>query len=1852
MDEGTEGTLAATATNMPSKRAKSDQRRPILSNAEVSMEKTGSSSSQDDSKLGWTLPLFLMPYLIYIKAVGGCLVAFFMVAPDKFLSWIWNLVWTMVGVTLGVGLGAGLALHIFHQLQAWQKLHDKQKADTALPTSGGGDRWGSSNMKRKSLVRDSNLSSSVMSSSAYHQHMNGSMSFLEDGNSYLSLMAQAGYPILDRVLRGQVLREDHSFFNVVYRFTDDKIANQQAVQLMAEEFPALPEPVTREMGRFIEHVMRDYISGWYCRLDNGIVYRSEEEKRSQGIPRDGGDVSSGSNVSDNTMKKEETLYSSPASTPTKRDFGKKQRSRSTGGSKNVTPSSASRASSTCGNGSVLSQSGETQRQPHINVARKMVFSTLTHRRAPMIDCTYRVLCAAFGNLATRAEHVNVLELVLLKWTQVLGHTFKTYRTLRKAAQQKNASHGILDRSPSEVEITREYLLAGKLHRAVIFGLDVPSLLFADASGDECGCGTDVPPKDPTQVLEQRLYHTNLVRECELDYNRVVASRLIRALLPRTESNSQCVMALVVEIFAGCVFQPLMNLWIPSFLNDIIVKATSGSKAEDSEATAGGEVTKIEGVEHVAVLAESAADSGDAPVGEEDIEANNPVIVDESAKPSAAAIELDEDRTNVTNSHVNTIRGLGSASLGSSTDVDFFAGEGDVTSFGDKLLTLSCMALAELAKFMDFDECRDARRNNLETGTNWDDPDCQTAVLKLVMVIEAALLDGRCSYRKMSAEPESSGVTSDDGKIESHDFREEQTPETITHLLMEMTSDMTAFEKRLDNQIPRRASLEEESSDAFQPNTNEVSTLRTLISTWLHTGQLCNALALVCKAADSLFAPFYSDGAFLVNHEFRDKLAKEMRNLDGVDVMVEMMAVLTSPRLDILEEFKLMTAAANQSLKSQISDYSPQKQVGLLGIDAAAASENLARDLADFSQSTPRFLDFQRNAAFAASLRAERDRRLRAWEARPADNSVCTVLRKTATKMIDFDLHSELHYLVRLFYNGTNIVSIRDAARKNDTGEDLSTNSVNEKVSLLTVETASNRRRLEVPDDDSSFLLRAQSRPLNPVSVHRDDRNHDKSYKCFLATYEEPAIAPGSTRFNGGRFIRRCFLQYYPSDRTALIVLQNDARKLDKRKGKSIGSEHAPLDQNTAPYLNVSFLRERHLCQKWSPKPSQSFLSSSLMESTDFNSAPRTGKALDFVYRMSLFERPICEVAGKRFTVQDSSSRGAHRADASSLEISDASLSYLLLYVGRDWGSRGPAKSDGMTQKVEMGPDGYPMIFFRITTKAGEKVSTEIKPYRMSFVRSALMVTSSRQEAQHQSLIECVKAGSAKSATKARAEEHLRPTLKILEFANDKSKDQTKASCLMRDLKLGIYHIDKQQLRRNGLLSLRHPTSLLQLNAEVEGTASAKDIPLAKLLNNKLLPDETLYKIRCTAVVELVDTDDAVSELEPYALDDGSLAVLYREEWLVYRSMKDFQTLHKQLKSEVNLQESTMSTGTRIVGAATAALSSRSSGRRSKKALIPSLAQAGKIGSMGVTKRSIAKRKELLDEYIDYLLSSNSLMNRCSELLLFLGASHPFPPEVTVTKAPANFMDPLGRMGFVRSVALRESGDVVKLKRKFSPLKPPRLKLSRASSQIADDSNEVTVSKISETSADIFDMDPAIASKVDQITLAEVRNHIVDLMRYAFGFENASFVRSQILAALETASFVAVAKQSDFRRVLCHVHSQQLNGEALGGWIRILLDLLWPDGVWGKPKPILTEDEEALLKIESREKLHEGFPNKFRKILGKELTREGLDMVHDMIQNRLVVKSMFYMLFDLVWIEILPELRDSLPCATALDLDLL
>ena len=268
-----------------------------------------------------------------------------------------------------------------------------------------------------------------------------------------------------------------------------------------------------------------------------------------------------------------------------------------------------------------------------------------------------------------------------------------------------------------------------------------------------------------------------------------------------------------------------------------------------------------------------------------------------------------------------------------------------------------------------------------------------------------------------------------------------------------------------------------------------------------------------------------------------------------------------------------------------------------------------------------------------------------------------------------------------------------------------------------------------------------------------------------------------------------------------------------------------------------------------------------MELSDFHSVPRAGKSIDFVYRMSLFECPMVELSGKKFTVHDSSVLGAHRADASSIELSDASLSVALLTAGQDWerqlSEQDDQRKSGTTHPkqpdpgIEMGPDGYPIVWIKLHKKQGDIVTTDIQPYRASFMRAALMLASTRQDAQRQvrlhccassslctmisncfslyfqqCLVYCVRAGSARNATRARVDSLLKPTQRLLEFATSPSRE--KQSILMRDLKLGINHVDREQLRRNKLLSPRFPTNIRSLSAIVEECMTVKDTGVAFL----------------------------------------------------------------------------------------------------------------------------------------------------------------------------------------------------------------------------------------------------------------------------------------------------------------------------------------------------------------------------------------------------------------------------------------
>jgi hypothetical protein len=137
-----------------------------------------------------------------------------------------------------------------------------------------------------------------------------------------------------------------------------------------------------------------------------------------------------------------------------------------------------------------------------------------------------------------------------------------------------------------------------------------------------------------------------------------------------------------------------------------------------------------------------------------------------------------------------------------------------------------------------------------------------------------------------------------------------------------------------------------------------------------------------------------------------------------------------------------------------------------------------------------------------------------------------------------------------------------------------------------------------------------------------------------------------------------------------------------------------------------------------------------MEPTDFTSIPRSGKAIDFVYRNNFYERPMLDLSGKHFTVHDSASLGTHRADSSALELSDATISLALLLLGLSETTIPSESGASGTPTVEMGKDGYPVVWMKFSRKQ-DNTHVEVKPYRTSFVRAALMITAARQEAQLQ-----------------------------------------------------------------------------------------------------------------------------------------------------------------------------------------------------------------------------------------------------------------------------------------------------------------------------------------------------------------------------------------------------------------------------------------------------------------------------------------------------------------------------------------
>jgi len=263
-------------------------------------------------------------------------------------------------------------------------------------------------------------------------------------------------------------------------------------------------------------------------------------------------------------------------------------------------------------------------------------------------------------------------------------------------------------------------------------------------------------------------------------------------------------------------------------------------------------------------------------------------------------------------------------------------------------------------------------------------------------------------------------------------------------------------------------------------------------------------------------------------------------------------------------------------------------------------------------------------------------------------------------------------------------------------------------------------------------------------------------------------------------------------------------------------------------------------------------------------------------------------------------------------------------------------------------------------------------------------------------------------------------------------------------------------------------------------------------------------------------------------------------------------------------------------------------------------------------------------------------------------------------APSTVPDGLGRVGMVRTVygeglttpdvtdaPAQPKRDSVSSPQKSVDTKPRSF--SAASDSLASPDNERGSINTKSQRLREEDMSPAIKAKIDKVPLGKVRQAMFELIRAQFDFENASFFRNRLLTAIKTMSF-AVATNGEFRKTLYKAHKTHLSPDAIADLIKMGLDLIWPDGVFFESSPALTPEQSQELAEKTKVLLKTAFPDQLRSILGTEITEDGLEMLHEMLQNRVILKSLFYMFVDLLLLEVFPEFQDFLTGGAALESD--
>ena len=819
-------------------------------------------------------------------------------------------------------------------------------------------------------------------------------------------------------------------------------------------YPSLHKDICKELGTFMDLIMRDFIHCWFCTIDTAVLYEDEKERRRR-------------------VAKEKERQAKKAKMMEVLEEGRRAMEGGGSSSNNLLDTATAAAAAAGGTGTsneaggsttgtAIQQQEQQQQKEETNAAQMnkhslMVLSTAPLRPSPFPEALYATMATLFGSLAVNArDNVNIMELVFVKIVRILSLNIKTYRELRKIAVskhrrrlasargrvrkdttgsrqssatvrapaadststigsaelrsatshdrlnagastvaiaadtdeqlQRNSSRGSLasppdsgngtfeDGSvprargqsfgvsstsgdngalPSESDITeiamiREYLLAGKLHRALTFGMDVPSLLFADPHGRDCPPPpmddeeendehSDVPKGEGAStsgvledddVLYARLFSpkSQLLVESELDYCRVISHRLIKETTTKVDFDSPTLRSMAVEMVATCVLAPIMNCFSPDMINYGLVKVLEPYTQPSSTAStfaSESEESKIASMDSDMDLMRGWDQSSSADLG----------ALEETALAERDEADLLEDMDEP--DELALIETFDAAEAGAVISANNDASEPPRDESCQNILTLLTMSIIGLSEHLDFDEIKFFRESNTEATVNWDAPSCRAAVRRLVLVVEAALLHGLRPRRDKSQSKQATGDGDDEILSEQDGFDqdlvegdmallddekdEEQAedaahlhPKSIIILLMELTEDLDSFKKRVAEEEGRSGidSLDESDDDDMsrQRNdwrmpVNEVSSLRTLIAAWLHTGQLYRTLSVFLQSRSSIIRPFYHSFAFMRDAEASSGFVRQLKILDGIDVLVDTAAVLRYQSLDLSGELQ-------------------------------------------------------------------------------------------------------------------------------------------------------------------------------------------------------------------------------------------------------------------------------------------------------------------------------------------------------------------------------------------------------------------------------------------------------------------------------------------------------------------------------------------------------------------------------------------------------------------------------------------------------------------------------------------------------------------------------------------------------------------------------------------------------------------------------------------------------------------------------------------------------------------------------------------------------------------------------------